>query len=108
MIKNYFEQKKREAQRRRKMETAKNVATGTFIGTALGALAGILFAPKSGAETRKDIADKSKEVAENVKHTVSDSIEATKELADKVAKDGKENVAAIQDKKKKLTDEFME
>jgi gas vesicle protein len=30
---------------------------GTIIGAAIGAIGGILFAPKSGKETRKDISD---------------------------------------------------
>jgi len=35
---------------------------GIFIGSALGALAGILFAPKSGKELRSDIMEKGSEV----------------------------------------------
>ena len=34
---------------------------GALIGAVAGAAAGLLFAPKSGKETRKDIADKAKE-----------------------------------------------
>lgn len=33
----------------------KGFAKGAFIGTALGAVAGLLFAPKSGGQTRKDV-----------------------------------------------------
>jgi len=40
--------------------TGKFVA-GALIGVAAGALAGVLLAPKSGKETRKDIANKAKE-----------------------------------------------
>ena len=64
MINKFIEEKKRKAEREKKIETAKNVAVGTAIGTAIGAAAGLLFAPKSGKETREDISQKSKEVAE--------------------------------------------
>ena len=36
-------------------------ALGAFIGAALGAVGGLLFAPKSGKETRADIAKKAGE-----------------------------------------------
>lgn len=39
-------------------KTAKRVAMGTLIAAAAGYLAGILTAPKSGKETRKDLKDK--------------------------------------------------
>ncbi len=41
---------------------------GTLIGVALGAIAGVLFAPKSGKETREDI----KKAAVNVKNKAED------------------------------------
>ena len=65
-----------------KKQTAKNVAIGASIGTAVGVAAGILLAPKSGKETRQDIADASKKAYENVKDTVS----ATKEKIEEAVK----------------------
>lgn len=50
-----------------KKEAAKNVAIGAGIGTAVGVAAGMLLAPKSGKETREDIAKTTKETLENVK-----------------------------------------
>ena len=41
---------------------------GFLIGGALGALAGILFAPKSGKELRSDIREKGSEVLEEARH----------------------------------------
>ena len=56
---------------KKKKEQRKKVAkvTGMSIvsGVAAGALAGVLFAPKSGKETRKDIKEKSIEVANQIK-----------------------------------------
>ena len=46
----------------------KNNGIGKFLaGAALGASLGILFAPKSGKETREDISKKLKEIIEQVK-----------------------------------------
>ena len=53
-------------------KTAKDVAIGLGIGVTLGAAAGILFAPKSGKETREDIATGTKDVIEKVKDQVEE------------------------------------
>ena len=51
---------------------------GFFAGLALGLIAGILIAPKSGQETRSELKDRSKnwiEVAENLAEEAWDRIE---------------------------------
>lgn len=62
---------------------------GALIGAAAGAIAGILFAPKAGKETRKDIANKAKEYTEKGKEIAKKSEVAVKgaikETAEKVA-----------------------
>ena len=42
---------------------------GFVVGGAIGAIAGILLAPKSGEETRKIIADNAKEMARRADET---------------------------------------
>lgn len=63
---------------------------GAALGAIAGAAAGILFAPKSGKETRKIIGDKTKEYVEKGKEMVEKGTEATKEkikeAADTVSK----------------------
>ena len=54
---------KRQARRERGTGIAAGAVTGALIGAAIG----ILFAPKSGKETRADIKDKTVEVAGVVK-----------------------------------------
>jgi len=49
----------------------KNMVIGVGIGSAVGVAAGILFAPKSGKETRQIIADKTSETVKNFKENVS-------------------------------------
>ena len=45
---------------------------GFLIGGALGVLAGILYAPKSGKELRSDIREKGSEVLEEARHQVKE------------------------------------
>lgn len=53
------------------MKTGKFLA-GILSGAAIGALAGILFAPKKGVETRKNISDKSNEYMYGAKSKYND------------------------------------
>ena len=53
-----------------------------FTGLAIGVVLGILFAPKSGKETRNDLMDKSERIMEIGKENVSDVVEKTKDLAE--------------------------
>ena len=101
-----IEEKRKQMEKAKKMETAKNVAVGTAIGTAIGAAAGLLFAPKAGRETREEITNKSKEVAENIKYTVEEQLEATKEWTEKVKNDVKINLEEMKDKKKSKIEDF--
>ena len=43
---------------------------GLFIGSVLGALAGLLFAPKSGKELRSELKQKGTEVLEEAKGSI--------------------------------------
>jgi len=56
-----------------------SLLTGMFIGTAIG----ILFAPKAGKETRKDIREKSEELVEKSKKGVDSVVGQTKEFVEK-------------------------
>ncbi len=65
-----------------KNNSTKKIAVGAAIAGAVGYLAGILSAPKSGKETRADIADKAGEL----KNSAASELEQLKdELKDKVA-----------------------
>ncbi|MCF8114281.1 MAG: YtxH domain-containing protein [Desulfotignum sp.] len=87
----------------------KNMAIGAGIGTVIGVAAGILFAPKSGRETRQIITDRTSETLKDLKDNIASAkskISASaKEKADRfrdkgqeAAEDVKENV---KDKAKK-------
>lgn len=64
---NWFIKHKKEIERKSKIKTAKKVIFGVAAGSLSGILGGLLFSPKSGKETRKDIVDSSKELKSNIK-----------------------------------------
>ncbi len=49
-----------------KDDFAKGIITGALIGGLVGVAVGILVAPKSGVETRQDLAEKAKDFADKV------------------------------------------
>jgi gas vesicle protein len=75
-------------------KTKVNFFKGLFIGGALGALAGILFAPKSGKDLRSDIKDKGNKILNDGKEIYADASTKAKEIFGEVkhqAKDLKED-----------------
>jgi len=61
-------------------------SSGIFIallaGLAIGAVLGVLFAPKSGKDTRNYLVDKGEKLMEMGKESVSDVVEKTKGLVE--------------------------
>ena len=53
---------------------------GFLIGSFLGALAGIFFAPKSGKELRSDLKEKGSEVLKDTKEIYADASTKAKEI----------------------------
>ena len=83
----------------------KNMVIGVGIGSALGVAAGILFAPKSGKETRQIISDRTSETIKNFK----DDVAATKakisasatEKGSRLHEAGQKGVEAVKETLKK-------
>ena len=90
-IKEVLNRAKRGKRKAKAVETAKKVGTGLGVGAAIGSALGVLFAPKSGKETRQDIADTAKTSVENIKVGAN---EASAKIV-KVIEDGKERIANI-------------
>ncbi len=84
---------------------AKNMAIGAGIGTAIGVMAGILFAPKSGRETRQIITDQTCETIKDFKNNIASAKSkvsaSAKEKADRLRETGQE---AAEDVKEDLKD----
>ncbi len=64
-----------------------------FTGLAIGAVLGIMVAPKSGKELRNDLSNDTKRLVETGKESVSDIVEKTK----KFVESGKEKIEEIKD-----------
>ena len=58
----------------RQKAACRNLTTGLLIGAFIGVTAGILFAPKSGRETRKEIADKTADAVDQLRETVTEYV----------------------------------
>ena len=63
---------------------------GLLIGGALGALAGIFFAPKSGKELRSDIKEKGNEFLKDTKKIYADAGTKAKDIIEEVKHQAKE------------------
>jgi len=68
------------------MNNTSKVLVSLASGVALGAVLGILFAPDKGSETRKKIKNKSKKIADDVKHKFEDLKGGLKSKAQDLAK----------------------
>lgn len=68
--------------------TGKKFLQGTLIGAAVGAVAGLLFAPKSGKQTRQDI----KKGTLKAHRKASRSVKKVRGTADDISKDAQELV----------------
>ena len=55
------------------------ILVGFLAGAAVGALAGILFAPDKGSNTRRKIADKSGDIKDSVKNSYNDFVYGVKQ-----------------------------
>lgn len=88
-----LENSKKERLKRERINLAKKIAAGTAAGIVAGSAVGILLAPKSGKETREDIANTANTVAvktSQIKETAVNKVDATKskiaEAKEKISK----------------------
>ncbi|MGL5917558.1 MAG: YtxH domain-containing protein [Culicoidibacterales bacterium] len=79
------------------MAGKKKFLVGAFLGAAAGALAGVLLAPKSGKETREDLAEKAEELKtmtpEEIKEKAIEKAHEFKDIAVEKAEEMKEKAA---------------
>jgi len=86
----------------------KNIAIGAGIGTFIGVAAGILFAPKTGKETRQQIVEETGKVAKSMKKNM-DAVktkiaDSAKETGSKLHEAGAQGVDAAKESLKEKED----
>lgn len=83
-------EEKRKAKKRQAMaKTAKTVGVTAVVGASIGAIGGILFAPKSGKETREDL----KNTAIDANKKLKAKTEEAKIALNEKMQTGKENIS---------------
>lgn len=109
---DFISAKAREEQRKERMKNAGNIAMGTLLGLAAGAVASYLFAPRSGEETREMIAKKSRDTYNDMREGLANATQRAKELgqcAMEKAKEFKEEAAQrAEELKEKAEDKAIE
>ena len=68
---------------------------GLLAGAVIGGVIALLYAPKTGKETRQLIKDKATEVVDTVKEKTSGVIDTVKESAAEVSRKGQAAVKAM-------------
>ena len=81
---------------------------GLLIGGAVGALVGILFAPKSGKELRSYIQKKGNKIIKDGKEIYADASIKAKELFEEVKHQAKDLKRDAEDAGEKISDEVHE
>ena len=84
--------------------TTENFVKGLIIGGVAGLALGILYAPKSGKETRKQITDSTEELLNKARMQYED---ARRKITD-IVEDKKESVLKTKEKLKKAVDAGVE
>lgn len=79
-------------------------ATGLLIGAALGAIAALLYAPKSGEETRQKI----KDLADQQKDNLKNQWDRTRDTANEVVNTAKEKVDSFAQRASSSVDSYAE
>lgn len=69
---------------------------GFIVGGALGALAGILLAPSSGEQTRKELTKKTSRVISKAESSAKDIQAKTEHIVDEIQKKGDELLQKVQ------------
>jgi gas vesicle protein len=81
---------------------------GLLIGGALGALAGIFFAPKSGKELRSDIKEKGSEVLKDAKEIYADAGTKAKDISEEAKHQAKDLKKEAEGTGEKIAGEVQE
>lgn len=85
-----------------------NVFLGVLAGAAIGAIAGVLFAPHKGSKTRKLIISKGEDYLEDFKEKVSDIAEVISQKYNGISEDAKNIIAQGSVKNEVITNDIKQ
>jgi gas vesicle protein len=86
----------------------KDLLVGAIVGTVIGAVTALLFAPKSGRELRKDIVDGVHQVSEKTQHTAESIADKTKQLAETLSERTQQAAKAVNRQKTEWVEKAKE
>lgn len=87
---------------------AKPVVTGLLVGGLIGAAAALLFAPRSGEETRAELRDKAMELRDRTAETVKDTVSQAKVKASELKEGVVEKADEIRHRGKRTLNEQLD
>jgi gas vesicle protein len=76
-------------------DNAEGFGIGLLVGAVIGGVIALLYAPKTGKETRQLIKDKATKVVDTVKEATSGVIDTVTESASEVSRKGQAAVKAM-------------
>lgn len=86
------------------MKNGKKLAIGTVVGAVTGFAAGILFAPKSGKETRKDIKNAVEKAVKKVHEEAEQLLAQAKKIKNSLSAKAKAELSKIEQRVRSARD----
>lgn len=86
----------------------KHIFTGLLIGSVVGAVTMLLFAPRSGEETRAEIRDKAMELRDRTSETVKDTVSQAKSKAYQIRENVWDKAAEMKQRGKETAQEQLD
>lgn len=97
-LRDVLDEARRERNRRSRNDTARKIAVGTIIGSVIGVASGLLFAPKSGKETREDIVEFTRDTSDEVRLRAGEAYDTLREKEARLRDDIKDKYEEFVDR----------
>ena len=108
MSKHFDEHEFEEIEYRGTPGAGKHVFKGLLIGSLVGAATMLLFAPRSGEETRAEIRGKALELRDRTTETVRDTVSQAKSKANELKENVKDKASELKQRGKQTAHEQLE